>query len=89
MIVGEILIDPRRLVRVKFKDALGQPRDVVAVTCAYVPARASDGTMRVAIEIVFDPSVPHPSGAYYVPSARLERQLVAPAKLERVKPYQG
>ena len=85
----ELLVDPRRMLRVTLVDAGGQEGEVAAVTCAYVPAAGADGVVRVAVEGTSDPAVPPPAAPYYCPTERLERRLLAPGRLRRIRPYRA
>jgi hypothetical protein len=61
----DILVDPQRLLRIRFLDAAREDQNLVALTCGYVPVRSSDGTARVAVEIVIDPAMQNPGVPYY------------------------
>lgn len=83
----DILIDPQRLMRVKFLDPARVEQNMVALTCGYVPARGSDARVRVAVEIVVDPAEQNPAVPYYCDPQRLQRYLVAPGDLRGIMPY--
>ena len=82
-----LLVDPQRLLLVRFVDDEGATQAVVALTCTYVVARSASGRAGVAIEVVVDPSTPHPAVAYYCPQQRLQRVLVPPGRVKVVSPY--
>jgi hypothetical protein len=42
----DILIVPQQLLRIRFLDVARNERDMVALTCAYVPAQGADGARR-------------------------------------------
>ena len=87
MIAYDVLVDPDRMLRVRFVDAQGNERNVNALTCSYVPAPTHAGTVGVAVQVVVDPAVPAPQQAYYCAPARLQHHLLAPGKLRGVSPY--
>jgi hypothetical protein len=84
----ELLIDPQRLLRVRFSDPTRHTeQSLVALTCAYVPVRGSDGKPRVAVEIVVDSAMQNPSVAYYCDPQRLQRHVIPPGCLRGIHPY--
>lgn len=83
----DILVDPKRLLRIRFLDPARDEQSLVALTCAYVPARGSDGTSRVAVEIVVDPAMQNPGVPYYCDPQRLRHYMIPPAHLRGVQPY--
>jgi len=84
----ELLVDPQRLLRVRFLDPAGHTeQSLVALTCAYVPARGPDGKHRVAVEIVVDPAMQNPGVAYYCDPQRLQRHVIPPGSLRGIHPY--
>ncbi len=85
VIATQLLIDPQRLLRVAFQQG-GRDREVVAVTCRYVPVD-NRGQRQVAIEVAFDPDNERPSEVYYCPEQRLSRLLLAPGQIRRISPY--
>lgn len=82
----EILVDPPRLLRIRFLDA-GTEQKLVALTCAYVAVPGADGKTRVAVEIVADPAMQNPGVAYYCDPQRLQRYLISPGHLRGIRPY--
>ena len=83
----EILVDPKRLLRIRFLDPTRDEQDLVALTCAYVPARAPDGSPRVAVEIVVDPAMQNPGVPYYCDPQRLRHYTIPPGHLRGIQPY--
>jgi hypothetical protein len=84
----ELLVDPQRLLRVRFMDLTQQTeQSMVALTCAYVPVRGPDGKPRVAVEIVEDPAMQNPGVAYYCDPQRLRRHVIPPGCLRGIHPY--
>lgn len=83
----EILVDPQRLLRIRFMDSSHGEQNLVALTCAYVPARGSDGTARVAVDIVVDPAMQNPGVPYYCDPQRLRHYVIPPGDLRGVHPY--
>jgi hypothetical protein len=83
----EILVDPQRLLRIRFVDPASGQQNLVAVTCGYVPARGPDGTAKVAVEIVVDPAMQNPGVPYYCDPQRLQRYVIPPGYLKGVQPY--
>ena len=88
MVISEAgyAVDPDRLLVVSYDDH-GTPREVVAVACRYVPATDRTGARRIAVEVLHDPSVPNPAGAYFCPPARMTRLLLPPPQVRSVRPY--
>lgn len=86
MITYDVLVDPKKMLRVRFADADGAVQDVAAVTCAYVPAQAGH-VVGIAIQVVIDPGMPDPTQPYYCPQDRLQYRLMAPGQLKGVSPY--
>ncbi|HET7501583.1 MAG TPA: hypothetical protein VFK02_11285 [Kofleriaceae bacterium] len=85
----EILVDPQRLVRVRFLDPTQRTEQLlVALTCSYVPVRSTDGTVRIAVELVADPAMQNPAVPYYCDPLRLQRSLIPPSSLRGITPYQ-
>lgn len=83
----EILVDPQRLLRIRFLDAAREEQNLVALTCAYIPARSSDGTARVAVEIVVDPAMQNPGVPYYCDPQGLRHYVIPPGHLRGIHPY--
>ena len=83
----DILVDPERLLRVRFLDPARTEQNLVALTCGYVPVHGTDGRIRVAVEIVVDPMMQNPAVPYYCDPQRLQRYLVAPGDLRGIMPY--
>lgn len=83
----EILVDPQRLLRVRFLDATRAEQNLVALTCAYVPVRSSTGKLQVAVEIVVDPAMQNPGAAYYCDPQRLQHHVIPPGHLRGIHPY--
>jgi len=84
----EVLVDPQRLLRIRFLDpAQSAEQTMVALTCAYVPARGSDGKPRVAVEIVVDPAMQNPAVPYYCDPQRLQHHVIPPGHLRGIHPY--
>lgn len=81
----EVVVDPRRMLRVTIKEPAGEEREVAAVTCAYVPAHSPGGRASVAIEVVWDPETPNPASAYLCPEDRLSRLLLPPVRVKRIR----
>jgi hypothetical protein len=80
-------VDPRRMLRVTFRDAAGDEHEVAAVTCAYVPAPLPGGGASIAIEVVWDPDEPDPCATYVCPEDRLRHRLLPPARVMRIRPF--
>jgi hypothetical protein len=57
----DMFVDPERLLRIRFLEPGSSEQILVALTCVYVPARSSDGTSRVAVEIIVDPAMQNPA----------------------------
>lgn len=87
MTTYEILVDPQRLLRVRFVDATRAEQDLVALTCAYIPVRGNRGARQVAVEIVVDPAMQNPGVAYYCDPQRLQHHVIPPAHLRGILPY--
>jgi hypothetical protein len=87
MTTYEILVDPQRLLRVRFLDAARAEQRLVALTCAYVPVRGNTGKLQVAVEIVVDPAMQNPGVAYYCDPQRLQHHVIPPGHLRGVHPY--
>lgn len=83
----EILVDPQRLLRVRFLDAQRSEQTLVALTCAYVPARGATGKLQVAVEIVVDPAMQNPGTPYYCDPQRLQHHVIPPVHLKGIHPY--
>lgn len=79
-------VDPERLLVVEL-GAGAALQSYVAISCRYVPALDATGRRAVALEIVHDPRVPAPKASYFVPSQQLERLLVDPRRVARIRPY--
>ncbi len=83
-----VAVDPENLLKVKYVDPAQQIELTrVVLTCAYVPAIGKGGHRQVAIELVFDPAVPHPVVPYYSEPHHLQRLLIAPSALRGISPY--
>jgi hypothetical protein len=83
----DLLVDPSRLVRVRFVEPVSSTElTVVAITCAYVPAVGARGRA-VAVEIVADLAMPNPGAPYYCPPTRLTQYLIPPRNLRGIQPY--
>ena len=80
------LVDPERLLIVT-SDAPEVPKEIAAVSCRYVPAIDANGLRAVAVEVVFDPTQPAPSNAYFCPPQQLQQLLVDPRAIRRIRPY--
>jgi hypothetical protein len=83
----EMLVDPQRLLRVRFLDATRAEQDLVALTCAYVPVRSITGKLQVAVEVVVDPAMQNPGVAYYCDPQRLQHHIIPPGHLRGILPY--
>jgi hypothetical protein len=83
----EMLVDPQRLLRVRFLDATRAEQDLVALTCAYVPVHSSTGKLQVAVEVVVDPAMQNPGVAYYCDPQRLQHHIIPPGHLRGILPY--
>jgi hypothetical protein len=83
----EILVDPHRLLRIRFLDEARTEQDMVALTCAYVPARGTSGKVQVAVEIVVDPAMQNPGVPYYCDPQRLQHHVIPPGHLRGILPY--
>ena len=83
----EIFVDPQRLLRIRFIDPDRAEQDMVAVTCAYVPARGTNGKTQVPVEIVVDPAMQNPGVPYYCDPQRLQHYLIPPGHLRGIHPY--
>lgn len=83
----EILVDPQRLLRVRFVDAAQVEKNLVALTCAYVPVRGNRGRPQVAVEIVVDPAMQNPGVVYYCDPQRLQHYVIPPGHLRGIIPY--
>jgi hypothetical protein len=79
------LVDPDKLL---FVDLEGSD-SLAVVEVRYVPASDEAGSRRVAIEIAYDPQVPHPTAPYMCPIERLRRELVPPRRVLRIRPFRG
>ncbi|HEX8109787.1 MAG TPA: hypothetical protein VF516_18780 [Kofleriaceae bacterium] len=87
MTTYEILVDPQRLLRVRFVDATRTEQNLVALTCAYVPVRGTTGQLQVAVEVVVDPAMQNPGVAYYCDPQRLQHHVIPPGHLRGIHPY--
>jgi hypothetical protein len=83
----ELLVDPQRLLRVRYLDAARSEQHVVALTCAYVPVHTASGSAQVAVEIVVDPAMQNPVVPYYCDPQRLQHQVIPPGHLRGIHPY--
>ena len=82
-----LVVNPQKMLRVTFQHPTEGEREVTALTCAYVPAVSPDGEVSVAIEPVWDPRVQNPESIYTCPEEHLERLLLSPRRLKKVRPY--
>ncbi len=86
----DILVDPARLIRVTYTTPEDPAIEVLALACHYVVASNPDGKRAIGIEVIFDPTIQPPqtlpTEAYYCPTSRLERPLIAPKDLKKVSP---
>ncbi len=81
-------VDPRGLVVATLRSEQGT-RHVVALSCRYVPADLPAGGRGVAVEIPYDPAQQRPTESYDCESSAVQRILVSPKDLLRVRPYSG
>jgi hypothetical protein len=82
----EVVVDPQKMLEVTIEEPTGI-KQVVAVTCAYVPATNAGGGASVALEVVWDPANTKPDASYLCPPERLSRVLLPPARVKRIRPY--
>ena len=87
MIGIDLTVDPRSLLRVRYRDSAGIEQERVALTCRYVPVTAVGRGPSVALEVLWDPAEQSPAQPYWCPQDRLQRLIMAPAKLLRVRPF--
>ncbi len=85
--MNEVLVDPMRLLIVRALNNEGVAHEFLAITCSYITVQNTAGAKRVALLVVFDPAQPQPLARYYCPRQRLARQLIAPARVEQIRPY--
>lgn len=84
----ELVVNPQKMLRVIFQHPTEGEREVTALTCAYVPAISPNGETSVAIELVWDPHDQNPRSPYTCPVERLERLLLSPSRLKKIRPYE-
>jgi hypothetical protein len=84
---AHILVDPQRLLRIRFLDPARAEQSLVALSCGYVPTRGQDGKARVAVEIVVDSAMQNPAVPYYCDPQRLQRFVIPPGHLQGIQPY--
>ncbi len=85
-LVTQKLVDPERLLVVAFV-AGADTRQLLAVSCRYVPAVGADGLRAVALEITYDPAVQAPTTTYYALPQQLATLLLDPRSVQRIRPY--
>jgi hypothetical protein len=83
----ELVVDPRRMLRVTIGEPGGGESEIVALTCAYVPATNPDGRRTVALEVMWDPDNTSPTSVYLCSEDRLSRLLLPPVRVRRIRPY--
>ena len=81
------VVDPERLVVVTHVGADQAEYQTVAVFCRYSPARDGSGSRVIAVEVVFDPARQAPAAPYRIPVGQLQRLVLTPSQLRRVRPY--
>ncbi len=86
MISYDLVVDPEQMLSISYDDD-GAERTTTAVTCRFVPAVGPSGQKQIALEILWDPGVQHPSQIYYCPEARMHRMLLPPGRVRRIRPY--
>jgi hypothetical protein len=87
MTTYDLLVDPVRLLRVRFVEpSTNAEVAVVAITCAYVPAVGPNG-YTIAVEIVTDSSMQNPGVPYYCDPTHLTHYLIPPKNLRGINPY--
>ena len=85
--VNEVLVDPQRLLVVRAMNDVGVAKEILAMACSYIPMTNRAGVRRVAILVVTDPAEPQPLAPYYCPRQRFVRRLIAPARVQQIRPY--
>jgi hypothetical protein len=93
----DIVVDPARMlsVTIEAKPKEGDPlsrffpgtETISAITCGYVIGENPDGSVGVALDIVYDAENTHPTSVYLLPLERVTRVLVAPARVLNVTTY--
>lgn len=93
----DIVVAPARMLDVTIEqkpkggDKLGrffpEFKTVAAITCGYVVADNPDGSLAIALDVVYDPGNTHPTSTYLCPAERLVCEVLAPRRVLKVSPY--
>lgn len=85
IVTSQVLVDPERMLVVTVRKG-GPNQEIVSVSCRYVPVGSGD-RRQIAVELAFDPKNNKPTQPYYCPTERLQRVLLAPRDVVRIRPY--